>query len=143
MLETRLIDSVADAETLASDLAGVPLVAMDTEFVRERTYYPRPCLLQLAWDDRIACVDLLHLPDTGPLDDLLYGGDTLKVFHAARQDLELFYSISGRVPAPVYDTQVAGGLVGFPGDVPLHCVASLPGVRAQQVRGHDGGLRRE
>jgi ribonuclease D len=42
MLETRLIDSVADAETLASDLAGVPLVAMDTEFVRERTYYPRP-----------------------------------------------------------------------------------------------------
>ena len=114
MLETRLIDSVADAETLASDLAGVPLVAMDTEFVRERTYYPRPCLLQLAWDDRIACVDLLHLPDTGPLDDLLYGGDTLKVFHAARQDLELFYSISGRVPAPVYDTQVAGGLVGFP-----------------------------
>ena len=114
MLETRLIDSVADAETLASDLAGVPLVAMDTEFVRERTYYPRPCLLQLAWDDRIACVDLLHLPDTGPLDDLLYGGATLQVFHAARQDLELFSSVSGRVPAPVYDTQVAGGLVGFP-----------------------------
>lgn len=114
MPDTRLIDSVAGAETLASDLAGVPLVAMDTEFVRERTYYPRPCLLQLAWDDRIACVDLLHLPDTTPLDELLYGSDTLKVFHAARQDLELFYSISGRVPAPVYDTQVAGGLLGFP-----------------------------
>lgn len=114
MSETRLIDSRKDAEALARDLDRVPLVAIDTEFVRERTYYPQPCLLQLAWDDRIACVDLLHLPDLDPLHGFLFGGDTVKVFHAARQDLELFYAMAGKVPAPVYDTQVAGGLLGYP-----------------------------
>lgn len=114
MSETRLIDSTEEAVALARDLQGVPIVAVDTEFVRERTYYPKPCLLQLAWEDRIACVDLLHLPDLDPLHAVLFGPGTVKVFHAARQDLELFYSVTGKVPAPVYDTQVAGGLLGYP-----------------------------
>ena len=109
-----LIDNERDLDDLADALDGAALVAVDTEFIRERTYYPQPCLLQLAWGENIACVDLLALDGLGALDEMLFAGSVTKVFHAARQDLELFFAICERVPAPIYDTQVAGGVLGYP-----------------------------
>jgi ribonuclease D len=143
MSVTRLIDSRAATEALARDLRGTSLLAIDTEFVRERTYYPKPCLLQLAWDDRIACVDLMRLPDIDPLHELLFDDHAIKVFHAARQDLELFYSITGKVPAPVYDTQIAGGLLGFPDQAGYsRLVEETVGVRLEKQHARTDWTRR-
>lgn len=114
MTTPEIIQSESELASLASRLRDVELLAVDTEFVRESTYYPRPCLLQLAWHDRLALVDLLKLGTAAPLKEILFQQGTLKIFHAARQDLELFFSMSGHVPAPVYDTQIAGALLGYP-----------------------------
>jgi ribonuclease D len=114
MTTPEIIQSESELESLASRLRDVELLAVDTEFVRESTYYPRPCLLQLAWHDRLALVDLLKLGTVAPLKETLFQQGTLKIFHAARQDLELFFSMSGHVPDPVYDTQIAGALLGYP-----------------------------
>ena len=106
------IDDPAALEALAGRLRARPWFALDTEFLRERTYYPRLCLVQVATPDEVACIDPLALPDLGPLLDCLYDPAVVKVLHAARQDLEIFFQLGGRVPAPVFDTQVAAGLLG-------------------------------
>jgi len=87
-------------------------VAIDTEFMREKTYHPQLCLIQLATLEHIGCIDPIKLNDLGPLVTLLNDPDILKVFHAASQDLEVLYPVSGQVPAPVFDTQIAASLLG-------------------------------
>ncbi len=114
MKSADLIDNERDLGALVRALAGSPLIAVDTEFVRERTYYPQPCLMQLAWGDEIACVDLMTLGGVRDLAEVLFDHAVTKVFHAARQDLELLFAMCGRVPAPIYDTQIAGGVLGYP-----------------------------
>jgi len=95
------------------DLLGQSdVVAMDTEFMRERTYYAQLCLIQLATDQFIACVDPLALDNLKPLLDLLYDPKRLKILHAARQDLEIFFDLTGELPRPVFDTQIAATLLG-------------------------------
>ncbi len=139
----NLIDNEHDLGILVGALAGAPLIAVDTEFVRERTYFPKPCLLQLGWDEEVACVDLMTLGGVGSLADILFGGETTKVFHAARQDMELFYAMCGRVPAPIYDTQIAGGVLGFPdqsGYGPL--VEEILGVRLEKGHARTDWARR-
>ncbi|MDY0088526.1 MAG: ribonuclease D [Coriobacteriia bacterium] len=98
---------------LAESLSGVPFIALDTEFMRERTYYPRLCLLQLATDEMQAIVDPLAVKDLGPLLEALADVRMTKVFHAGQQDIEILYALSGAVPAPIFDTQVAATLAGF------------------------------
>lgn len=114
MHPAKLVDNERDLRALAAALAASELIAVDTEFVRERTYYPKPCLMQLAWDDEIACVDLMAIGGVGALAEMFFDRRVTKVFHAARQDLELIFAMCGQVPAPLYDTQIAGGLLGFP-----------------------------
>jgi ribonuclease D len=97
---------------LCQKLQGSSWVALDTEFVRTRTYYARLCLIQVATPDLVACVDPLAL-DVGALLDLIYAPNRLKVFHAARQDLEVFYDARGTAPQPLFDTQVAAALLGY------------------------------
>ncbi|HLI12480.1 MAG TPA: ribonuclease D [Alphaproteobacteria bacterium] len=108
---------IADSASLAAfchRLASSPYVTVDTEFMRDKTYYPQLCLVQLAGDEEAAAVDTLAPGmDLAPLTDLLGRTDTLKVFHAGRQDIEIFYLLSGRVPAPIFDTQVAAMVCGF------------------------------
>src|SRR5579883_3453159 len=82
-------------------------VAVDTEFMRERTYWPILCLVQVAGPDEAPDIDLQ------PLLELMANPAVLKVFHAARQDLEIFYQLAGRVPHPVFDTQIAAMVCGF------------------------------
>ena len=93
-------------------LAASPWLAVDTEFVRERTYYPVPCLVQVASDDAVFGFDLVALDAVQPLADLLVDPGILKVLHAPRQDLELFFQLTGELPRPVFDTQLAAAMCG-------------------------------
>ena len=88
-------------------------VAVDTEFVRERTYFSRLALVQLASEDCIFCVDPLAIDDLTALFDLLERRPVLKVFHAAGQDIETLFHLRGAVTTPVFDTQIAASLLGF------------------------------
>ena len=108
------IDTPEQLESLCARLRGQPWLALDTEFIRERTYRARLCLVQVATDEVVACIDTLALERLDPLLDLLLDPATVKVLHAARQDLEIFYDITGgNVPGPVFDTQLAATLAGF------------------------------
>lgn len=98
---------------LCFDLAEADWLAVDTEFLRERTYYPQLCLIQIAAPHRIACIDPLALADLAPLAQLLAEPRIVKVLHAARQDIEVLYQRLGVVPRPLFDTQLAAALTGF------------------------------
>lgn len=112
-----LVETPAALADLAQRLRGAPFIALDTEFLREKTYFPRLCLVQVAAGDVVACVDPLAVPDLGPLLEVLHDPKTTKVLHSARQDFEIFLHLDGRLPAPVFDTQIAAGLLGLPEQV--------------------------
>ena len=111
------IESAADLETLCGQLSGAQWMTLDTEFLREKTYYPKLCLLQVAVPGVVACIDPLAIEDISPLLDVIYDENITKVMHAARQDMEILYHLRGTLPAPVFDTQVAALLLGFPDQV--------------------------
>jgi len=111
------IDSQAALEDLCAVLSQASWFAIDTEFLREKTYYPILCLVQVATPDVVACIDPLSLDDMTPLLDVIYDSGITKVMHAARQDMEIFYHLRGAVPAPVFDTQIAALLLGLPDQV--------------------------
>ncbi len=102
---------------LIEAMSASPFVALDTEFMRERTYYARLCLVQVSTDDVQAIIDPLAIEDLSPLLEFLCDTKVTKVLHAGSQDLEIFWRLGGRVPAPVFDTQVAATLAGFPTQV--------------------------
>lgn len=87
-------------------------IAVDTEFMREKTYFPQLCLIQLATTEHIACIDPLAIDDLGPLYEILFDTNVLKVLHASGQDLELLYHLTNRLPEPVFDTQIAAAMLG-------------------------------
>jgi len=93
---------------------GTSFVAVDTEFMRERTYWPILCLVQVAGPTEAAAIDTLAPEiDLTPLLALMADKSILKVFHAARQDVEIFFNLSGSVPTPLFDTQIAAMVCGF------------------------------
>lgn len=98
---------------LCHQLSTAKTLALDTEFIREKTYYPRLCLIQIASPEVVACIDPLSISDMQPLWDLLLNKDCLKVLHAARQDLEIFYNLLGEIPQPVFDTQLVATVLGY------------------------------
>lgn len=115
--DVRYIDTAGALLDVCAQLHGVPWLTLDTEFLREKTYYPKLCLLQVATPDLVACIDPLALEDLSPLLEVIYREDTIKVLHAARQDMEIFYHLRGALPAPVFDTQIAALLLGFPDQI--------------------------
>ena len=88
------------------------VLAIDTEFLREKTYYPKLCLLQLATDDEVVIVDPFCVKDLEPLKTLLLDENIVKLFHAGHQDLEIILYDIGCLPNPIFDTQVAATLLG-------------------------------
>lgn len=89
-------------------------ITVDTEFMRDQTYWPRLCLVQIADEHEAAAIDTLAKGiDITPLLNLLTNPRILKIFHAARQDLEIFYRLMGRLPSPIFDTQIAAMVCGF------------------------------
>ncbi|MDD9899889.1 MAG: ribonuclease D [Alphaproteobacteria bacterium] len=109
-----LITNTKDLKTLCKKLHKADFVTVDTEFIRERTYWPKLCLIQVAGPNDVAAIDpLAEGIDLSPFYDLLQDKKVLKVFHACRQDLEIFFNQTGKVPTPVFDTQIAATVCGF------------------------------
>ncbi len=116
---------INDTKTLQSycqKLLQAEFFTIDTEFLRDKTYYPRLCLIQMAMpdDDPVAVDPLVSDLDLEPLFEVLRDKSVLKVFHAARQDLEIFYNEMGSVPEPIFDTQVAAMVSGYGDQVGYH-----------------------
>jgi len=114
-LQTTVTTAPALADICAR-LAAAQRVGLDTEFLRERTYHARLCLVQLAAPSEALCIDPLAFTELAPLAALLASPGTVKVMHASRQDLEVLYPLAG-LTRPVYDTQLAAALAGFPAQV--------------------------
>lgn len=110
----QLIATTSELERTCAALAREPFVTVDTEFVRETTFWPELCLIQLAGDGIEAIVDPLAPGiDLGPFFGLMADERVLKVFHAARQDIEIVHHLSGIIPHPLFDTQIAAMVCGF------------------------------
>lgn len=110
----RVVTKTADLEDLSAELAAQPFVAVDTEFMRETTYWPKLCLIQAAAPTVEAVIDpLAEGLKLDALMDVLANKNVLKVFHAARQDLEIFLKIGGALPTPLFDSQIAAMACGY------------------------------
>ncbi len=113
-LAPELITTSEALDQLCGQLRDETFVTVDTEFMRERTYWPELCVVQLAGAARVAVVDALAPGlDLAPLGRLLADPHVVKVFHAARQDIEIFVLRFGDVPRPLFDTQIAAMVAGF------------------------------
>lgn len=111
-MQQTLIDTPTALSNLCQQLAEAPWIAVDTEFVRERSYHAHLCLLQVASDTALACIDTLALAQLEPLIEILCTPDIVKVMHGSQQDLEIFQRLWGQVPTPLFDTQIAAALLG-------------------------------
>ncbi|WP_439492412.1 ribonuclease D [Bosea sp. (in: a-proteobacteria)] len=110
----KLITTTADLADACARLASHPFVTVDTEFLRETTYYPKLCLIQLASPDEAVLVDPLAPElDLAPFFGLMVDEAVVKVFHAARQDLEIVWMLGRVLPTPLFDTQVAAMVCGY------------------------------
>ncbi|MDQ7010210.1 MAG: ribonuclease D [Mariprofundaceae bacterium] len=107
------VDTPEALAAACEQLRQANILAVDTEFHRENTYYPRFALLQVASRDACYLIDPLALSDLSAIWDVLCDAHILKIFHAARQDLEIILSEAGRLPLPLFDTQIAAALLGF------------------------------
>lgn len=127
----RLIANTAGLAEFCERQMQAEFVTVDTEFMRDRTYWPDLCLVQVAGPDEAAAIDPLgDGMDLGPLFKLMGAPAVLKVFHAARQDIEIFYKLMGAVPSPLFDTQVAAMVCGFGESASYETLAGkLAGVR--------------
>lgn len=111
---------------------GFAAVAIDTEFLRERTYHAKLCLVQVATPSECVVIDPLAIEDLAPLVELMVDVDTLKVFHACSQDMEVLAHTLGVCPAPIFDTQIAAAFLGERAQCSYHnlvhafCGVSLP-----------------
>lgn len=107
-------------------------IAVDTEFLRERTYHPRLCLVQVATPDECVVIDVIAIDNLAPLAILMRDEGTVKVFHACSQDMEVLNYTLGALPAPIFDTQVAAAFLGermqasYNGMVHAFCGVTLP-----------------
>jgi len=109
-----LITTSSGLAEFCAQLRNAPYIAVDTEFMREKTYYARLCLVQVAYGDLAAAIDpLVDDIDMSPLRDLLCDPKIVKVLHSATQDLEIFHTRIGQVPSPIFDTQIAASVCGL------------------------------
>ncbi len=126
-----LVAASEDLARVCAKLATTRYITVDTEFMRESTFWPRLCLIQLAGPDIDVAIDVLAPGiDLAPMFALMQNEAILKVFHAARQDLEIFFYLTERIPTPIFDTQVAAMVCGFGDSVGYETLASrLVGAR--------------
>src|SRR5579871_3526492 len=110
----RIVEDNAALAAFLAEFSGAPYLALDTEFLRDQTYYPKLCLIQVAAPGIEGIIDpLAQGVDLKPFYELLKRPDIVKVLHAARQDIEIFYLQGGVLPDPLFDTQVAAMVCGF------------------------------
>ena len=130
-----LITDTDDLAAFCERLASADYITVDTEFMRESTYWPRLCVMQIAGPQEAAAVDALAEGiDLQPAFDLLLDRRILKVFHSARQDVEIVVQRTGQVPVPLYDTQIAAMVCGFGESVGYEAlIRKLVGVRINKI----------
>src|SRR5215475_15121042 len=110
----RIVENTTDLRALVAELEHAPYLALDTEFMRDQTYWPKLCLIQVAAPGVEAIIDpLADGIDLTPFYDLLRKPGIVKVLHAARQDIEIFHHQGGVIPNPLFDTQIAAMVAGF------------------------------
>lgn len=109
----QLIDTDEKLKKFCNILKKQSFITVDSEFIREHCYYPKLCLLQVAYDGDSAVIDPLANIDLSPFFDILQNPDIVKVFHSGRQDIEIFYNLTGKTPKNVFDTQIAAMVCGF------------------------------
>lgn len=112
-MHIEYIDTSAQLSTLCKKINQAQWIALDTEFVREKTYYAKFCLLQIATLEWVACVDPIALTDLTELFSAINNPKITKILHSCYQDLEIFYHLTKQVPSPIFDTQIAATLLGF------------------------------
>ncbi len=123
MADTNLfIDTDYKLTEFLAVIASEPRLALDTEFVRERTYYPKLCLIQIATPEVTACVDCIAELDLASLFDRLFDPGSAWVLHSARQDLEVLRLQDSRLPEELVDTQIAAGLIGHAPQIGLQAL---------------------
>ncbi|MGO9197710.1 MAG: ribonuclease D [Acidimicrobiales bacterium] len=127
---TGLVDTQAAFDQLIDELAGVAEFAIDTEFHRERSYYPHLALVQIAWEGGLVLVDPLAVDVSGLSS--VFGSDSLPVLHAADQDLEVLERACGSLPAAIFDTQLCAGFLGYSSPSLLTLAESVLRVRLQK-----------
>lgn len=133
--DRHVITGTRELAAFCARQAGADYVTVDTEFMRDRTFWPLLCLVQIAGRDEAAAVDTLAEGiELKPLFELLAAPKVIKVFHAARQDIEIFYLLAGIIPKPLFDTQVAAMVCGF-GESAAYAtlVARLAGARIDKT----------
>jgi len=114
MTDKNLITTSNELAEFCNRLKSAEFITVDTEFMRENTYRPILCLIQIAGPDEALAIDALAPGiDLNPIYELFDDTNIVKVFHAARQDLEIFHTLSGRLPNPLFDTQIAAMVCGF------------------------------
>ena len=114
MLPMTLITETSKLIDACGRFSRDSFLAIDTEFMRERTYYPQLCLIQIAGKDEAVTVDALATEiNLNPILDLMANHKIIKVFHACRQDMEIFFNLNRRIPFPVFDTQIGAMVCGY------------------------------
>src|SRR6201987_4775042 len=110
----EVISTTSELAAACDRLARHPVITVDTEFLRETTYYPLLCVLQMASPDEAVVIDALAPGiDLAPFFGLMANEQVLKVFHAARQDIEIVWHRATSIPHPIFDTQVAAMVLGY------------------------------
>lgn len=129
-----LIRTPSELASLATELKSVGRFALDTEFIREKTYRPQLCLVQIATVDKAVLVDPQVTPDLTPLLDLVFDPAVTKVVHAGEQDMEIFYALGRKAARSIYDTQIAAAMAGRGESISYaRLVEELTGVRLSKV----------
>ena len=111
LIDTEVVDDQAGLISIVEELSNSDIYAIDTEFHREKTYFAKLALIQLRWSDRLAIIDPLNL-DLSVLSKIFHS-NSVAVFHAGSQDLEILHRAAGAVPRSVFDTQIAAGFLGM------------------------------
>lgn len=128
------VDAQADLESFVERAQTSSVLAIDTEFLREKTYYARLCLLQMATDDEVVIVDPFTCTNLKVLAPLFEDESIVKLFHAGRQDLEILLNVVGALPKPIFDTQIAAALLGHTQQIGLgSLVHSVCGVKIKKA----------
>lgn len=126
------ISTYEELSAFSERAARFNAIAVDTEFLRERTYHPRLCLVQVATPDECVVIDVIAIDNLAPLAILMRDEGTVKVFHACSQDMEVLNYTLGALPAPIFDTQIAAAFLGermqtsYNGMVHAFCGVTLP-----------------
>jgi len=142
-LVTPQISTPKALEDLVAELRALRTFALDTEFIRERTYRPHLCLLQVATREKQVLIDPLAIEDLGPFIELVFDPGIEKIVHSGEQDMEIFYALGRRLPRNVYDTQIAAALAGLGESISYaRLVEELLGKRLSKVETYTDWARR-